>query len=50
MPQDIFAELNNPVLDLQSAQLQTYERPLKKLCQLLKHPDLESYNAELTKG
>lgn len=50
MAQDIFAEINNAVLDLQAAQLQTYERPLKKLAQLLKHPELEPYNAELTTG
>lgn len=50
MASDIFAEINNAVLDLQSAQLQTYERPLKRLSQLLKHPDLRSYNDELTSG
>lgn len=50
MASDIFAEINNAVLDLQVAQLQTYERPLKKLALLLKHPDLEPYNAELTDG
>ena len=50
MAQDIFSEINNAVLDLQAAQLQTFERPLKKLAQLLRHPDLEAYNTELTKG
>ncbi|HDL6990173.1 TPA: nucleotide-binding protein [Yersinia enterocolitica] len=50
MAQDIFSEINNAVLDLQSSQLQTYERPLKKLAQLLRHPDLEPYNAQLTEG
>lgn len=50
MGQDIFAEINNAALDLQASQLQTYERPLKKLAQLLTHPDLEPYNAELTVG
>lgn len=50
MAQDIFAEINNAVLDLQASQLQTYERPLKKLAQLLRHPDLEPYNAKLTEG
>ncbi|KLI69375.1 hypothetical protein VVYB158_02705 [Vibrio vulnificus CladeA-yb158] len=49
MAQDIFVEINNAVLDLQSSQLQTYERPLKKLAQLLRHTDLEPYNEELTK-
>jgi predicted nucleotide-binding protein len=50
MSKDIFAEINNAALDLQSAQLQTYERPLKRLAQLLKNPDLEPYNVELTVG
>lgn len=49
MAKDIFGEINNAVLDLQNSQLQTYERPLKKLAQLLRHTDLESYNEELTK-
>lgn len=50
MAQDIFSEINNAVLDLQASQLQTFERPLKKIAQLLRHPDLEPYNAELTAG
>ncbi len=49
MAQDIFGEINNAVLDLQNSHLQTYERPLKKLAQLLRHTDLEPYNEELTK-
>ncbi|EJG1184463.1 nucleotide-binding protein [Vibrio parahaemolyticus] len=49
MAQDIFVEINSAVLDLQNSQLQTYERPLKKLAQLLRHTDLEPYNEELTK-
>jgi len=49
MAQDIFGEINNAILDLQNSQLQTYERPLKKLAQLLRHTDLEPYNEELTK-
>jgi predicted nucleotide-binding protein len=49
MAQDIFGEINNVVLDLQNSQLQTFERPLKKLAQLLRHTDLEPYNEELTK-
>lgn len=50
MSQDIFNEINNAVLDLQASQLQTYERPLKKLGQLLRHSSLELYNANLTEG
>lgn len=49
MAHDIFGEINNAVLDLQNSQLQTYERPLKKLAQFLRHPDLVPYNEELTK-
>lgn len=36
MSKDIFADINNVVLDLQASQAQTYERPLKKLAQLLR--------------
>lgn len=50
MAQDIFTEINNAVLDLQASQIQTYERPLKKLAQLLRHPDLEPFNSTLTQG
>ena len=50
MSHDIFSEINNAVLDLQASQLQTYERPLKKLALLLKNPELEPYNTELTSG
>jgi predicted nucleotide-binding protein len=50
MSRDIFSEINNAVLDLQASQLQTYERPLRKLAQLLRHPDLEPYNVKLTEG
>jgi len=45
---DIFSEINNAVLDLQSSQVQTFARPLRKLADLLQHPDLASYNAMLT--
>lgn len=50
MALDVFKEINNAVLDLQSAQLQTYARPLKRLNQLLNSAELETYNAELTEG
>jgi len=49
MASDIFREINNAVLDLQNSQTQTYDRPLKKLGQLLQHPDLALYNEQLTK-
>ena len=47
---DLLKQINNAVLDLQSAQLQTYPRPLKRLAQLLAHPDLAAINAALTEG
>ncbi|MGO7135773.1 TIR domain-containing protein [Rhizobium leguminosarum] len=45
---DLFTEVNNAVLDLQNAQLQSYDRPLKTLARLLRSPDLEEANAKLT--
>jgi predicted nucleotide-binding protein len=47
---DLFAQINNAVLDLQSAQLQSYDRPLKRLAKLLRHRDLETANQKLTEG
>src|SRR5437763_738945 len=47
---DLFEQINNAVLDLQGAGLQTYQRPLKTLGRLLQHPDLKEINAELTEG
>lgn len=46
----VFAQINNAVLDLQNAQLQTYERPLKSLARLLRHPDLEVTNRAITEN
>jgi predicted nucleotide-binding protein len=50
MALDLFGEINNAVLDLQASQLQTFERPLRKLALLLRHPDLDRHNNELTAG
>lgn len=50
MGQDLFTEINHAVLDLQNSQMQTFERPLRKLAQLLKHSDLAPFNDELTAG
>lgn len=47
---DLFNEINNAVLDLQSAQYQTYQRPIKTLGRLLRHEDLAQINAKLTDG
>lgn len=44
---NLFNEINNAVLDLQSSQLQTYAKPLKKLAQLLNHPDLLKFNNKI---
>lgn len=48
MSQDIFKQINNAIFDLQNADLQTYERPLRRLGQMLQHHDLERFNEELT--
>jgi hypothetical protein len=47
---DLFAQINNAVLDLQGCQLQTFERPLKTLARLLHDSDLEPINRSLTEG
>lgn len=47
---DLFAQINNAVLDLQGAQLQTYERPLKTLVRLLHDSCLEEINQSLIRG
>ena len=48
MNEGLFKQINNAVLDLQSAEYQTYERPLKRLAKLLHDPALEEINRELT--
>jgi hypothetical protein len=45
---DVFGEINSAVLDLQAAGLQNFHRPLKRIAQLLHHPDLEPTHQELT--
>lgn len=47
---DLFTQINNAVLDLQASQAQTYERPLKRLGQLLGHAELEDANRQLVDG
>jgi len=49
-PQDLFKQINNAVLDLQSSDLQSYPAPLKRLGRLLQHADLQAYNATLTEN
>ncbi len=46
----LFTQINNAVLDLQSAQYQSYQKPLKTLGRLLRHDDLAAANAKLTSG
>lgn len=50
MGTDLFAKINDAVLDLQNADYQGFERPLKQLARLLDHEDLEAINAELIAG
>ena len=38
---DLFTEINNAVLDLQNARLQSYDRPIKTLARRLHTPDLD---------
>lgn len=45
---DVFAEINNSLLDLQASQIQTFERPLKAFAKVLHHPDLEGARESLT--
>ncbi|WFU01952.1 nucleotide-binding protein [Rhizobium sp. CB3171] len=47
---NLFTQINNAVLDLQGAQYQTYQKPLKTLARLLRHDDLAAANAKLTSG
>lgn len=47
---DLFEQINAAVLDLQASEYQSYERPLRRLDQLLGHPDLETANRLLSKG
>ncbi len=47
---DLFGQINNALLDLQAAQLQTFARPIKRLANLLRHSDLGTVNAKLTEG
>ena len=47
MNENIFKQINNVVLDLQCADYQNFERPLKKLGQLLRHDDLKVFNDKL---
>lgn len=47
---DLFSQINNAVLDLQSSQPQTFERPLKTLARLLHDPSLDEINRLLTQG
>lgn len=47
---NIFSQINNALLDLQGSQLQTFERPLSRLVDLLNDESLKDFNDELTKG
>jgi hypothetical protein len=45
---DLFKQINNAVLDLQSSDLQSYIRPIKTLARLLQDPALDDVNSALT--
>jgi hypothetical protein len=45
---DIFQQINNAVLDLQSADLQSYARFVKTLARLVQDPALDAINQQLT--
>lgn len=47
---DIFEQLRHATLDLQGTDYQTYEKPLKRICKLLRSPTLEEANRSLTNG
>jgi hypothetical protein len=47
---DLFDQINNAVLDLQAAQAQTYERPIRQLARLLANESLTDTNEALKKG
>jgi hypothetical protein len=49
-PNDLFKQINNAVLDLQAADLQHFQRPLRTLGRLLSSPELEAINQGLTEG
>ena len=47
---NIFEEINNAILDLQSSELQTFEWSLKRLNELLNDEVLKVHNDELTEN
>lgn len=47
---DVFEQLRHATLDLQGADYQTYEKPLKRICKLLSNPGLEEVNKYLITG
>lgn len=47
-PQDLFVQIKNTVLDLQSADFQSYPAQIRKLGRLLENSELHTYNSDLT--
>jgi predicted nucleotide-binding protein len=47
---DLFQQINNAVIDLQSSDLQSYARPIKTLGRLLQEPALDAINQKLSAG
>lgn len=46
----LFERMKNAVLDLQAAELQTFEKPLRTLARVLREPLFAEKNAEITDG
>lgn len=46
----VFKEINNAVLDIQAAEFQSYERPVRRLAKALGNPVLAEINASITSG
>ena len=50
MATDLFAEINNAVLDLQNTDRQGFQTPLARLARLLDHEELKEVSENLTDG
>lgn len=46
----VFKEINNAILDIQASEVQSYERPMRRLAKALDNPALSEVNSEITRG
>lgn len=46
----VFKEINNAVLDLQASDVQSYERPIRRLAKALNDPALADVNSDISRG